>query len=73
VPLLGRKIIYDELTEAGTNFQWHEFNGAHAFSRDEGPRYDSSASRLAFEITLELFQRRLTLPRITAVTRPPLV
>jgi dienelactone hydrolase len=65
VPLAG-KIIYDALIEAGTNFQWNEFNGAHVFSRDEGPRYDSSASRLAFEITLELFQRRLTSPRITA-------
>ena len=70
VPLAGRKIIYDALTEAGMNFQWHEFNGAHAFSRDEGPRYDSSASRLAFELTLELFQRRLTSPRITVVTHP---
>jgi carboxymethylenebutenolidase len=63
VPLAGRKTIYDALTAAETSFQWHEFNGAHAFSRDEGPRYDASAGRLGFALTLELFQRRLTLPR----------
>jgi carboxymethylenebutenolidase len=63
VPLAGRKVIYDALTAAETNFAWHEFNGAHAFSRDEGPRYDAAASRLAFEMTLELFHRRLTVPK----------
>ncbi len=64
VPLAGRKLIYDALTEAESVFQWHEFNGAHAFSRDEGPRYDAAASRLAFALALELFQRRLTSPKI---------
>jgi len=66
VPVAGRKLIYDALTAAETRFQWHEFNAAHAFSRDEGPRYDASASRLAFALTLELFQRRLTIPQSTA-------
>ena len=63
VPLAGRKAIYDALTTAEKSFQWHEFNGAHAFSRDEGPRYDAAASRLGFALTLELFQRRLTVPQ----------
>jgi carboxymethylenebutenolidase len=63
VPLTGRKKIYDALNEAEISFQWHEFNGAHAFARDEGPRYDAAASRLAFAQALELFQRRLTLPK----------
>jgi len=63
VPLAGRIAIYDALTLAQTNFQWHEFNGAHAFARDEGPRYDAAASRLAFSLALELFQRRLTVPK----------
>lgn len=63
VPLAGRKMIYDALTAAEANFQWHEFNGAHAFSRDEGPRYDASASRLGFALALELFHRRLTVPK----------
>jgi carboxymethylenebutenolidase len=63
VPLAGRKSIYDALTAAEKNFQWHEFNGAHAFARDEGPRYDAAASRLAFSLALELFQRTLTVPK----------
>jgi carboxymethylenebutenolidase len=66
VPLAGRKIIYDALTHAETNFQWHEFNGAHAFARDEGPRHDAAASRLGFSLALELFQRRLTIPRLSS-------
>ncbi len=63
VPLAGRKAIYDALTAAETSFQWHEFNGAHAFARDEGPRHDAAAARLAFSLALELFDRRLTVPR----------
>jgi carboxymethylenebutenolidase len=63
VPLAGRKMIYDALTAAEANFQWHEFNGAHAFSRDEGPRYDAAASRLGFALALELFHRRLSVPK----------
>ena len=63
VPLEGRKAVYDALTAAGRRFQWHEFNAAHAFVRDEGLRYDAAASRLAFSLVLELFQRRLAVPR----------
>jgi carboxymethylenebutenolidase len=63
VPLAGRKTIYDALTAAEANFQWHEFNGAHAYSRDEGNRYDAAASRLGFALALELFHRRLTVPK----------
>jgi len=59
VPLEGRKRIYDVLTEKGRSFQWHEFNAAHAFARDEGPRYDAAAARIAWELTVELFKRRL--------------
>ena len=64
VPLAGRKAIYDALIAAETSFQWHEFNGAHAFARDEGPRHDPAASRLGFSLALELFQRRLTVPKL---------
>jgi carboxymethylenebutenolidase len=63
VPLAGRKAIYDALTASDTLFAWHEFNGAHAFARDEGPRHDAAAARLAFSLALELFHRRLTVPR----------
>jgi carboxymethylenebutenolidase len=64
VPLEGRKKIYDALTTAEVNFQWHEFNGAHAFARDEGTRHDAAASRLGLSLTLEFFQRTLTVPRL---------
>jgi carboxymethylenebutenolidase len=59
VPSQGRRKIYDRLTEVGRNFTWHEFNAAHAFARDEGLRYDEAATRLGFEMTLELFKRKL--------------
>ena len=29
-------MVYDAMTDAGLNFTWHEFNGQHAFLRDEG-------------------------------------
>ena len=40
VPLAGRNLIKARLDEVGANFQWLEVNGAHAFMRDEGYRYD---------------------------------
>jgi carboxymethylenebutenolidase len=59
VPTEGRRKIYDHLTETGRNFTWHEFNAAHAFARDEGLRYDEAATRLGWEMTVELFKRKL--------------
>ena len=55
----GRAIIYTALSDAGVQFQWHEFNAAHAFMRDEGPRYDPAAAKLCYDMTVELFHRRL--------------
>lgn len=57
VPAQGRRLIYDTLTEKERSFQWHEFNAAHAFARDEGIRYDAAATRVGWELTLELFKR----------------
>jgi carboxymethylenebutenolidase len=45
---------------AGTNFAWHEFNGAHAFMRDERPRYDAAAARMVYAMSLDLFYRKLS-------------
>ena len=59
VPGEGRRLIYETLTEKGRSFQWHEFNAAHAFARDEGIRYDAAATRIGWEMTLECFKRRL--------------
>jgi len=59
IPVEGRRAIYDALTAAGANFTWHEFNAQHAFMRDEGHRYDPALSRLAMNLVLDLFERRL--------------
>lgn len=59
IPREGRALIYNTLSDAGMDFQWHEFNAAHAFMRDEGPRYDPVAARICYGMVLELFHRRL--------------
>ena len=55
----GRRVIYDALIAAGSNFTWHEFNGQHAFMRDEGPRYDAELVDAVNRLTLDLFHRTL--------------
>jgi carboxymethylenebutenolidase len=59
IPGPGRRAVYDALTEAGVLFSWHELNGEHAFMRDEGPRYDAEAARVAMGLALGLFSRTL--------------
>ncbi len=59
VPREGRARIYNALADAGRNFTWHEFNGQHAFLRDEGPRYDPELARLGYGLALDLFNRKL--------------
>ncbi|MSP97478.1 MAG: dienelactone hydrolase family protein [Betaproteobacteria bacterium] len=59
VPREGRALIYNAIADAGVNFQWHEFNAAHAFMRDEGPRYDPAAAQICYAMAIELFKRRL--------------
>jgi carboxymethylenebutenolidase len=58
-PLEGRRLIHDRLEEVGTLYTWHEFNAAHAFMRDEGPRYDPALAHLCYGLVIELFHRRL--------------
>ena len=59
VPLEGRNKIKARLDEVGANFQWLEVNGAHAFLRDEGYRYDPALASLCTSFMLEVFHRRL--------------
>lgn len=59
IPLEGRNAIKARLEEVGANFTWHEFNAAHAFMRDEGPRYDPALALQCWELVLDLFHRRL--------------
>ena len=59
IPLEGRTIVLARLNELGTSFSWHEVNGAHAFMRDEGPRYDPELAFLLYRLVLDLFHRKL--------------
>ena len=59
IPDLGRKEVYEKMLEAKLTFTWHEFNGQHAFMRDEGERYDPELALLGYELALKLFQRKL--------------
>jgi carboxymethylenebutenolidase len=40
LPPAGRRRIDDALRAAGVRYSMVEYDGAHAFMRDEGPRYD---------------------------------
>lgn len=59
VPLEGRILLKARLEEVGTEYTWHEFNAAHAFMRDEGPRYDPALAHVCWGLVFELFHRRL--------------
>ncbi|RRA48043.1 dienelactone hydrolase family protein [Acidipila sp. EB88] len=61
VPLEGRRTILKRLDEVEANYQWVEVNGAHAFMRDEGYRYDSALEYQLKGMMLEVFHRKLAL------------
>ncbi len=58
-PFEGRRIIHDTMEAAGVCYQWHEVNGAHAFIRDEGPRYNPVLAQQGYALALEMYKRRL--------------
>jgi carboxymethylenebutenolidase len=59
VPGEGREKIAAALREAGASFELKLYAAAHAFMRDEGPRYDPEAADAAFADMLKLFRRTL--------------
>jgi carboxymethylenebutenolidase len=59
VPAEGRARIYARMNEAGVRLTWHEWNGQHAFLRDEGPRYDPALALAGYRMAIDLFTRRL--------------
>ncbi len=59
VPFAGRQAIRFRLEQVGATYEWHEVNAAHAFLRDEGPRYDPALFLQAMGWMLALFQRTL--------------
>jgi carboxymethylenebutenolidase len=59
IPLEGRRQIQAVLEESGVCYQWLEFNAAHAFLRDHGPRYNPVLARQTLGIAVDLLHRRL--------------
>ena len=59
IPTEGRMKILARLNELGTRLNWHEVNGAHAFLRDEGPRYDPELAHSLCGEVLTFFHRKL--------------
>ena len=60
IPLEGRRIVQARLDELNLRYEWHEVNGAHAFMRDEGARYDPELALLLYREVLEFFHRTLS-------------
>ena len=59
VPTEGRMKLLARLNELNTRLNWHEVNGAHAFLRDEGPRYDPAHAHALMSLVYDFFHRRL--------------
>lgn len=55
IPTAGRVLVNQKLTEANLNFSWHEFNGQHAFMRDEGERYDPQLAIIGYQLVIQMF------------------
>jgi carboxymethylenebutenolidase len=51
--------VLARLNELGTRLTWHEVNGAHAFMRDEGIRYDPELAYSLYGLVFDLFHRKL--------------
>ena len=60
IPLEGRMAVHARLDEVDSKYTWVEVNGAHAFMRDEGPRYDPELALRLYSLALDLFHRRLS-------------
>lgn len=59
VPVEGRRLIRETLEDADIDFEWHEFNAAHAFLRDEGPRYNPALARVAMTLLLRFLSEKI--------------
>jgi carboxymethylenebutenolidase len=59
IPSEGRLAVLNRLNEVETRLNWHEVNGAHAFLRDQGIRYDPDLARSMMGLALDLFHRTL--------------
>jgi carboxymethylenebutenolidase len=57
VPEAGRETVDRALRQAGVRYRTLLYPAEHAFTRDEGPRYDPEATDLAFVETIQLFRK----------------
>lgn len=60
IPLAGRELIHSKLDETNRSYEWHEFNAAHAFLRDEGPRYNPALARVCMALLLRFLGEHLS-------------
>jgi carboxymethylenebutenolidase len=60
VPLDGRVKIQARLNESNLRLTWLEVNGAHAFLRDEGPRYDPALAHSLLQLVFNFFHQHLS-------------
>lgn len=56
VPEVGRETIDRALRNSGVRYQVSLYPAEHAFTRDEGPRYDPEATDQAFAETIQFFR-----------------
>ena len=59
IPLDGRRKVMGRLDELNVAYSWYEVNGAHAFLRDEGVRYDPELAMQLMGAALGFFHRTL--------------
>ena len=59
IPLEGRRKVKQVMEGADLDFEWHEFNAAHAFLRDEGVRYNPALARVAMALLLRFLAEKL--------------
>jgi carboxymethylenebutenolidase len=60
IPREGRMAVFARLNELDKKLSWHEVNGAHAFMRDEGLRYDPELAYTLYGLVFDLFHRKLS-------------
>lgn len=59
VPVEGRRLVHRALEDGGVDFEWHEFNAAHAFLRDEGTRYNPALARVGMALMLRFLEEKI--------------
>lgn len=59
IPLEGRQKVSQRLIEVEADYEWHEFNAAHAFLRDEGPRYNPALAHVCMSLLCRFFGEKL--------------